>query len=312
MKIINHEDNWKILKHDLGSELLSYLLDPSIIEIMLNNDGNLWIEKHGQDMQNVGFLRPEKAMMIINTMASSLNLVVNANDPIFGGEIPIDGSRFQAMIPPVVNAPTFSIRKKALKIFSLDDYILSNIISCEQAKILSKMVNERKNILIVGATSSGKTTFANAILKEISVTDPNCRIAIIEDTQELQCDIKNKIVARTSKNKSIHDLIISLMRYRPDRICVGEIRGGEAFSLLMAWNTGHCGGIATVHANNAKAGIKRIESILMSHNYKPVPEIIVEAINIVVNIQKTSEGRKVNEILELNCENGEYIFNTII
>ncbi|MBX9837466.1 MAG: P-type conjugative transfer ATPase TrbB [Silvanigrellaceae bacterium] len=306
-----HEDNWERLKFDLGNDLLPYLENPSVVEIMLNPDGNVWIEKLGESMEMVGKIRYEKASMIINTMASSLDTIINADNPIVGGEIPVEGSRFEAMIPPVVIAPCFSIRKKAVKIFSLNEYVDLGIMTLSQSNIIEEVIKIRKNILIVGATSSGKTTFANAILKKISEIDSNCRMAIIEDTRELQCDIKNKLVARSTKKILMQDLLKSIMRFRPDRICVGEVRSIEAFTLLMAWNTGHCGGIATVHANNAKAGIKKIEQILMAHQFIPVPDMIAEAINIVINIQKTKEGRRIKEILEVSCLNGEYLFKEI-
>lgn len=305
------ESNYKFLIHDLGEDMLGYLNDKLITEIMLNDDGSLWIEKHGHKMLQVGNMRPEKATMIINTMATSLGKIINAQNPILGGEIPIDGSRFQAMIPPVVTSPCFAIRKKAIMVYSLEDYIEFDIVTKKQAEIFSKLVEERKNILIVGSTASGKTTFANAILKEISRIDPHCRMVIIEDTWELQCDISNKLMSRTSDNVTIQDLLKSMLRFRPDRICVGEIRGIEAYSLLMAWNTGHSGGITTVHANHARAGIKRIEQILISHNLTPVPAMISEAINVVISIQKTLEGRKIKEILELSSEDGRYFFKEL-
>ena len=312
MNRYQQEENWERLKFDLGERILNYLENPNVIEIMVNDDSSIWVEEHGQKtIQRVGEMTPEKTMMIINTIAYSLDSIVDAKNPIIGGEFPVDGSRFQAMVPPVVLAPSFSIRKKATKIFSLDEYVGANIMTKTQRNIISKLCMDRKNILIVGSTGSGKTTFANAILKEISELDSNCRMAIIEDTRELQCDIQNKIVSRTSENVTMQDLLKSMMRFRPDRICLGEVRGAEVYSLLMAFNTGHSGGFTTIHANNARAGITRIEQILMAHNFTPVPAVIAEAINAVVSIQKTDTGRKVKEILEISCERGEYIFKEI-
>jgi type IV secretion system protein TrbB len=304
--------NWDRLKNDLGPQILSYLEDDNVIEIMVNDDGALWMEEHGQKMKKVGNINPSKIMMIINTVAYSLDTIVDQKNPILGGELPFEGSRFQALIPPVVIAPSFAIRKKAIKIYSLDDYLDSKTITKSQRETLAQLCIERKNILIVGSTGCGKTTFANAILKEISLLDQDCRVALIEDTRELQCDVQNKIVCRTSDFISMQDLLKAMMRFRPDRICVGEVRGAEAFALLMAWNTGHSGGIATVHANNARAGIQRIEQILMAHNFTPVPEIIAEAINVIVSIQKTDTGRKVKEIIGVSCHKKEYVFKEIL
>lgn len=305
-------DNWNRLKFDLGTQVLSYLENPNVVEIMVNDDNSLWVEEHGVPMQCVGELTSEKTKMIINTVAHSLNTIVDSKNPILSGELPIDGSRFQGMVPPVVKAPVICIRKKATKVYTLDEYVESKTITYNQRKLISRLCDERRNFLIVGSTGSGKTTFANAILHEIAILDPHCRMAIIEDTQELQCNIQNRIITRTSDEVTMQDLLKSMMRFRPDRICVGEVRGIEVYSMLMAWNTGHSGGITTIHANNARAGIKRIEQILSLHKYDPIPSVIAESIHVIISIQKTPLGRRVNEILELSESNGEYIFKEIV
>lgn len=304
-------ENWERLKFDLGEAILFYLQDDSVVEIMVNPDSKMWIEKHDGVLENIGKISPDKTMMIINTVAYSLNTIVDTNKPDISAEFPIDGSRFQGAIPPIVEAPSFSIRKKAIQIFTLKDYVESNTLTTSQRNIISQICKSRKNILIVGATASGKTTFANAIIKEISEVDPDCRMGIIEDTKELQCDIKNKIDLKTCDKRDMNDLLKIMMRFRPNRICVGEVRGFEAYALLMAWNSGHGGGIATVHANNARAGIKKIEQILTAHNINPVPAIIAEAINYIISIQKTDKGRKINEIVEISHEGKEYVFKDI-
>ena len=304
-------ENWNRLKFDLGEKILSLLDDDNVTEIMVNPDGSLWIEEHGKEIEEIGSISPEKTKMIINTIASSLGKVVDLKNPTIGGELPYDGSRFQGVIPPNAIAPMFSIRKKAIKILTLEDYLNSGIITKNQKTILSDICRNRKNILISGATGSGKTTFANALLKEVSIIDPKCRMAIIEDTRELQCDLKNKFALRTSEYRSMQDLLLDVLRLNVKRICIGEVRGAEAFTLLTAWNTGHGGGFATVHANNAKAGIQRIEQILMAYNFKPVPQIIAEAINVIVSIQKSIEGRKVEEIVKVSYMNNDYVFEEI-
>lgn len=312
MNIQHKLENWERLKFDLGEVILSYLQNNDVIEIMVNPDSTLWVEKHGEIIEQVGKISPEKTMMIINTVAYSMNSIVDINNPDISAEFPVDGSRFQGAIPPIVEAPSFSIRKKAIKIYTLDDYVKFETLSKSQRNIISEICKSKKNILIVGATASGKTTFANAILKEISEVDPDSRMGIIEDTRELQCDIKNKISLKTSDTRDMNHLLKIMMRLRPNRICVGEVRGVEAYALLMAWNTGHGGGVATVHANNAKSGIKRIEQILTAHNINPVPAILAEAINFIISIQKTENGRKIKEIIEVKCERNEYVFKDII
>lgn len=305
-------DNWNRLKSDLGSNILKYIESDDVVEVMLNPDGNLWVEKHGMPMEIIGNINVEKAMMIINSIAFSAGAIVDKNNPDLSCELPFNGSRFQGSIPPISEAPAFSIRKKAIKVYSLNDYIEKNIINYNQYKIIQEAIIDKKNILVVGAAGSGKTTFCNAIINEISLLDPTCRIGIIEDTTELQCTIKNKICLKTSSNRTMQDLLKNMMRLRPDRICVGEIRGIEAQTLIMSWNTGHNGGVATIHANNSIAGIKRIEQILNSYNLAAIPDVIAEAINLIINIQKTSIGRVVKDIIKLESINNQYIYNSVV
>lgn len=302
------------IKRELGDEILNFLYDDETIEIMLNSDSNLWVEKLGQNMQCLGKFSESKAKSIIGSVASFLDTTVNVDNPILECELPVDGSRFEALIPPVVATPTFTIRKKAIKIFTLDDYIKSEILTPKQKQIFEKAILERENILIVGGTGSGKTTFANAIIAGIADLTPEHRIIIIEDTAELQCASKNKVVLRASDKADMLRLLKATMRLRPDRIIVGETRGKEALDLLKAWNTGHPGGIATVHANSAYGGLTRLEQLISEVSTTNMSELIAEAINLVVFIKKTNNGRKIKEIIKIsgfNNENKKYIFNQI-
>lgn len=208
---------------------------------MLNSDGMLWIEKLGKEMECLGNFATTKAKSIIGSVATFLDTTANADNPILECELPVDGSRFEALLPPIVANPTFTIRKKAVKIFTLEDYLNNNIITQTQKDILENAITTRKNILVVGGTGSGKTTFSNAIINGISVLTPQHRIVIIEDTAELQCASKNKVILRATDKVSMLRLLKSTMRLRPDRIIVGETRGKEALDLLKAWNTGHPG-----------------------------------------------------------------------
>ena len=299
------------IKRELGDEILNFLYDDETIEIMLNSDSNLWVEKLRQNMQCLGKFSESKAKSIIGSVASFLDTTVNVDNPILECELPVDGSRFEALIPPVVATPTFTIRKKAIKIFTLDDYIKSEILTPKQKQIIEKAILERENILIVGGTGSGKTTFANAIIAGITRLTPEHRIIIIEDTAELQCASKNKVVLRTSDKADMLRLLKATMRLRPDRIIVGETRGKEALDLLKAWNTGHPGGIATVHANSAYGGLTRLEQLISEVSTTNMSELIAEAVNLVVFIKKTNNGRKIIKISGFNNENKKYIFNQI-
>lgn len=287
------------IRREFGDEILKLLEDQSTIELMLNSDGLLWIERLGENMQCLGEFSQAKAKSIIASVASFLDTTVNVENPILECELPLDGSRFEALLPPVVANPTFSIRKKAIKIFTLEDYENSKILTKSQKEKIIQAINERLNILIVGGTGSGKTTFANAVIDAISKYTPEHRIVIIEDTAELQCSSKNKVILRAGDKADMLRLLKATMRLRPDRIIVGETRGKEALDLLKAWNTGHPGGIATVHANSAYSGLIRLEQLIAEVSNTNMSKLIAEAVNLVVFIAKTNEGRKIQEIIQV-------------
>lgn len=287
------------IRREFGDEILKLLEDQSTIELMLNSDGLLWIERLGENMQCLGEFSQAKAKSIIASVASFLDTTVNVENPILECELPLDGSRFEALLPPVVANPTFSIRKKAIKIFTLEDYENSEILTKSQREKIIQAINERLNILIVGGTGSGKTTFANAVIDAISKYTPEHRIVIIEDTAELQCASKNKVILRAGDKADMLRLLKATMRLRPDRIIVGETRGKEALDLLKAWNTGHPGGIATVHANSAYSGLIRLEQLIAEVSNTNMSKLIAEAVNLIVFIAKTNEGRKIKEIVQV-------------
>ncbi|MDN5069412.1 P-type conjugative transfer ATPase TrbB [Aliarcobacter butzleri] len=302
------------IQREFGSDILEILNDKLTIEIMLNSDGKLWVEKLGQDMYEYGNFPEAKAKSIITSVASLLDTVVNADNPILECELPIDGSRFEALLPPVVATPTFTIRKKATKIFTLNDYLSAEIMTVQQKEKIEKAIEERKNILVVGGTGTGKTTLSNALIDAISRITPEHRIVIIEDTQELQSNSKNKVMLRSTDRVTMLRLLKATMRLRPDRIIVGETRGGEALDLLKAWNTGHPGGVATIHANSAYGGLTRLEQLISEVSNTNMSELIAEAVNLVVFIKKTNNGRKIKEIVEVvgfNKELGKYQVNQI-
>jgi type IV secretion system protein VirB11 len=289
------------LERELGDTIVAALTDASVVEIMLNADGVLWLDVLGAGMRDTGVrMSATQAENLLRTIASALDIVVNADHPILEGTLPFDGSRFAGVLPPVSNRPVFAIRKRAGLIFTLDDYVKSGICEARSADLIRAAVAQRKNILIVGSTGSGKTTLANAVLEEISTQHREQRVVIIEDTVELQCAAPNHVALKTSDSADMTRLLRTTMRLRPDRIVVGEVRGAEALALLKAWNTGHPGGLATIHANSATAGLVRLEQLVAEANVPPQPQLIAEAVDLLVSIVRTANGRRVAEIVRVD------------
>ena len=313
MEQVGRRDSGKriesMLTTALGEMAGKFLEDDSVIELMLNHDGKLWVDRLGEGRSDTGYtMSGEDAERAIFIVASSIGAVCNKETPILSAELPGSGSRFQGILPPLVEKPTFAIRKKALKIFSLSDYVAQGTISNQDKRLIEQAVCLRRNILIVGGTGSGKTTLANAILAEISKTDD--RIIIIEDTKELQCKAKDYVALRTKDGvASMTDLLKATMRLRPDRIVIGEVRGPEALALLKAWNTGHPGGCATVHADSAKKGLTRLEQLIQEGGVVPSPQLISDAVNLVIYIEKTNTGRVVKELASVSYSDSEYLLS---
>lgn len=289
----------------LGDVAGGLLLDDSIIELMLNPDGKLWIDRLGQGRSFTGHtMTPADAERVIFIVASSVGLTCNKDTPILSAELPRSGSRFQGILPPIVQRPTFTIRKKAVKIFTLEDYVCQEILKPAHADIIRHAIVSRKNILIAGGTGSGKTTLTNAILNEIAATQD--RVVIIEDTQELQCNADDCVSLRTKEEcASMTDLLRATMRLRPDRIVIGEVRGPEALALLKAWNTGHPGGCATLHADSAERALSRLEQLVFEAGISAANRLIAEAVNLIVFIEKHGVSRQVREILALHGVSGD-------
>ncbi|MET0267476.1 MAG: P-type conjugative transfer ATPase TrbB [Duganella sp.] len=302
------------MERDMGPVLLAALHDPRTVEIMLNADGRLWQERLGERMRSIGALRAAQAEAVIRTVASALGKTVTATNPLVEGELPLDGSRFAGQIAPIVSAPTFTIRKKAISVFTLDQYVTTGVMSEHHCAALRAAVRRHQNILISGGTGSGKTTLLNAVVKEMVLCDPIERMCIIEDTGEIQCSAENYVQYHTTLEVSMTMLLKVILRMRPDRILVGEVRGAEALDLLDAWNTGHEGGAATLHANNAHAALTRLKSLITRNAAAPIDiePLIGEAVHLVVHIARTNGSRQVQEVIEISgYENGRYITHVI-
>jgi type IV secretion system protein VirB11 len=289
---------------------LAALVDPDVVEILANPDGQLILDKIGTGREATGnTLAPEARDRVIRLIADYVGEPVLPEDPRLSGVLPETGERFQGALPPVSRAPAFSIRKRPARIFTLDDYVAEGSLSPAQKIIIETAAVERKNILIAGGTSSGKTTFANAILALPAFRDT--RVILIEDTPELQCSAWDQVALltrRTPKLIGVVDLVRDSLRLRPDRIVVGEMRdGAAALETLKAWNTGHPGGLSTIHANSAAEALLRLEDLTSEVATNVPRRAIGQAIDLVIHIARTREGRRVEALLEVSGEeNGIY------
>jgi type IV secretion system protein VirB11 len=309
------------LKRELGELILGLLADTRTEDILLNPDSSLWVKKMGEGFARAGEMAPTAAMSALSTIAAWRGTAINHNAPILETELPIDGSRFEGIVPPVVRRPVFAIRLRPRRVFSLTEYqetgiltekadplnrcrtredFASRVRGLNHADVIRVAVGAKKNILVVGSTGSGKTTLVNAILDGLAQIAPNDRVISIEDTTELQCPVRNYLDLRAVGSVTMLDCLRACMRLKPTRIVVGEVRGAEAHTLLKAWNTGHPGGAAPVHANDAVSGLIRLESLIAEATSAPQQNLIAEAVDLVIFVDEepaVKAGRKVREVL---------------
>jgi len=293
-----------MLRTAMGPGIAAALVDPRVLEIMVNPDGKLRLDVLGEGRVETGItIASDQVERIVRLVASHARTEISAEAPIVSAELPsredgVAGERFEGLLPPVSTGPCFSIRKPATRIHRLLDYVADGIMDADTARILSLAVVERRNILVAGGTSSGKTTLANALLAEMAHLDE--RVILIEDTRELQSPAPDTVALRTrSGTVSMTDLVRSTLRLRPDRIVVGEIRGPEALDMLKAWNTGHPGGIATVHANSAASALHRIEQLVQEAVVTVPRALIADAIDVIVFIAGRGAGRRIDSVLRV-------------
>ena len=295
------------LQEALGDQLCIALDDATVVEIMLNPDGKLFIERLGHGVAPAGEMSSAAAEMVIGTVAHALQSEVDMEQPIVSGELPIGGHRFEGLLPPVVAKPAFTIRRRASRLIPLGDYVRTGVMTEYQAATIRSAISARLNIIISGGTGSGKTTLANAVIDEIVKFAPEDRLVILEDTAEIQCAADNAVLLHTSDSIDLARLLKSTMRLRPDRIVVGEVRDGAALTLLKAWNTGHPGGVATIHSNTAMSALRRLEQLTAEASQQPMHEVIGEAVDLVISIERTPRGRIVRDIIQVErFINGQY------
>jgi type IV secretion system protein VirB11 len=298
-----------MLRTALGSSIAAWLDDPAVIEVMLNPDGRLWVDRLGEGISDTGeLLSAADGERIVRLVAHHIGVEVHARSPRVSAELPEGGERFEGLLPPVVAAPAFAIRKPAVAVFTLDDYVAAGIMSAAEAAALRDGVAARANILVAGGTGSGKTTLVNALLAEVAKTAD--RIVLIEDTRELQCAAPNLVAMRTKDGVvSLSDLVRSSLRLRPDRIPIGEVRGAEALDLLKAWGTGHPGGIGTIHAGTALGALRRMEQLIQEAVVTVPRALLAETIDLIAVLVRDGHGRRLAELARvegLHPATGDY------
>ena len=289
----------RMLRTAMGEAIAAALEDPEVVEILLNPDGTLWFDRLDTGRRRSGIcLSREDGDRIIRLVAAHLRLEVHPGAPIISAVLPETGERFEGVLPPIVRGPTFSIRKRTAGVIALAQYVADEILTEAQAQVLKEAVRERKNLLIAGGTSTGKTTLANALLLEIATTGD--RVLMLEDTVELQCKADDHVPLQTRRGlASMADLVRSALRLRPDRIVVGEVRGGEALDLLKAWGTGHPGGIATIHAGSARGALTRLEQLIQEVVVTVPRALIAEAVDLIVFLAGRGRARRVEELVRV-------------
>jgi P-type conjugative transfer ATPase TrbB len=301
-----------MLRTALGADVRSWLAQDDVVEVMLNPDGRLWVDRLGGGLSDTGVtLDAAEGERIIRLVAHHVGGEAHARSPRISAELPDSGERFEGLLPPVAAAPVFAIRKPAIRAVSLADYLDQGVMSRAQADALSAAVASRRNILIAGATASGKTTLANALLAELAGT--NERVVVLEDTIELRCPAPNTVALRSKDGvASLTELLRSTLRLRPDRIIVGEVRGPEALDLIKAWGTGHPGGVATVHAGTPLGAMRRLEQLIAEAAAAVPRELIAETVEVIAVLTGRGAARRLTDLVAVQgLTAGGYAFAPI-
>ncbi|MFZ2028828.1 MAG: P-type conjugative transfer ATPase TrbB [Vitreimonas sp.] len=302
-----HARRRSALERALGPAIADALARPDVVEAIVNADGRVWIDTVGEGLVETQIrLSADDREAAIRLLAREAGETVGEDRPVLATILPGSSARVQAVLPPLAQAPLLAIRKRAQRIFSLEQYQSDRIGSPTQITMLRHAVAAKRNIVVAGGTGSGKTTLLNALLAEPSFEA--ARVVILEDTAELQCRSPNCVQLLTKRSEppvSMRALVQTTLRLRPDRIIVGEVRDGAALEVLKAWNTGHPGGLLTLHANSAPDALARLEDLAMEAAPAAPRRLIASAVDIVVFIARTAEGRRITEIVQVTGVEGE-------
>jgi P-type conjugative transfer ATPase TrbB len=312
--------NLAYLRHALGEIATVYLTQPDVTDILLNppfaseTEGRLYVVRLGSGPEQVGTMSADAAERLIVAVAQTMNKRATAEDAVVEGTLLLDGSRFTGIMRPVTGAPSFAIRRRASRVFTLAEYVASGAMTGRQRARVEQGVLRRENTLIVGGTGAGKTTFGNAVLLSMSELTPDHRVVVVEDTGELQNRLPNAVTMQADEHHSLQKLIKTALRLYPHRVIVGEVRGPDALDMLMAWNTGHPGGFCTLHSNvvTPSAALTRLETLVSMATQADMQRVIGEAIDLIVCMERTPDHRlRVSQIVSVqgfDPKGGEYLF----
>jgi P-type conjugative transfer ATPase TrbB len=293
----------------LGPEIARALDDEDVTEIYVGRDGGVWFDRRSCGRTRTASSLSDSAIRsFLNAVASAQRQELTRGQPHLPAELPADGvfrqARLQGVVPPLSQAPVFVLRKPASRVFRLDEYVASGILTESHRDAISRAVSARANVLIAGGTRSGKTTLVNAVLAEIASRCPHDRVVVLEDTRELQCPTADQLSLRTTDSLDLADLVKLTLRLSPDRIVIGEVRDRGALQLLDAWSTGHPGGVATVHATDAVGALERLDRLAQRNGVPSQAALVGEAVDLVAVIVGGSQPRRVREVVEVHGWNG--------
>ena len=288
----------------LGETIVAGFTSDDVTEIYVNpQDGRIRFDTRNRGKVDTGErIAGERVEQFLNAVADLHGLTLDGDTPSIQAELPLErfrGARLQGFRPPMAAGAAFVVRKPPAVIYSLDDYVEKGILPSEGREVLRRAVLERWNVLVAGGTGSGKTTFTNALLKEITDCCPGERVVILEDTVELQCEARDHLALRTTPAVTLAQLVRHTLRAYPDRIVVGEVRGPEALDLLDAWSTGHPGGLGTFHAQGASAALLRLDRLCQRANVPSQAELIAEAVDLIVIMDGGHRTRQVKDLVRI-------------
>jgi type IV secretion system protein TrbB len=299
------KEHSEAMRRYLGGGVVAALGDEDVTEIYVNaGDGGVWLDRRSVGrVRSAVVLGEGQIRSFLNAVAHAHRVELTRENPQLQAELPDDElfrqARLQGLIPPLAEAPVFVLRKPATRVFSLDEYVRQGILTPAHRAALAGAVEARANVLVAGGTRSGKTTFVNAVLLEITTLCPRDRVVVLEDTRELQCAARDRLALRTTDEVDLAGLVRLTLRSSPDRIVIGEVRDKAAMQLLDAWSTGHPGGVATVHATDAAGALERLDRLAQRNGVPSQAHLVAEAVDLVVVIVGGSQPRRVREMVRV-------------